>query len=148
MTQIKNPFLDSFNDAFKQFSEQSNAFDFSEYLQSAQKNFDSISSANQIFAEGLQELAQRQLQIVQQNADAALTFFKEVASSKDPKEGAQKQAKFAKDSFENALTNSREMFDIAVSANQKASELLSQQASENIKNLNEKAKKPSGKKAA
>jgi len=133
---------DIFSDAFKSFEafnkslgSKTPSVDFNEVVSAARKNFEVLSTANQAIVEGAQAVAQRQLEIAQANAENLLQMFKEVASSKDTKEGAAKQAEFAKQAIEKSLADSREVFELASKSNSKAYELIGKQVTDNIKEL-------------
>jgi len=129
-------------ETWKSFSEQFSSVDLSDFVSNSRKSFEAFSSANQAFVEGAQAVAQRQLEIAQNNAENALQLLKEVASSKDPREGAAKQIDFAKKAIEKSLSDSREIFEIASKSNSKAYELIGKQVSECIKECS-KAASPS-----
>ena len=149
-----NPFGDAFKafDAFRDYSKQQfPAFDYESFASAVRQNIETIQEANQAIAEGIQAVAKRQAEILQANTDNAFLLFKEIASSSDPKESAQKQAEFAKSSFEKASSDASELIEIASSSNKKAAELISAQVENNLKELNKSAKggaKKAEKKAA
>lgn len=132
-----------FGDAFKSFYENIPAWDASEAVALGRKNIEACSAACQAVAEGVQAVAQRQFEIIQSNVESTLEMWKQVASSKDPKESATKQADFAKNIFEKSIEDSRELAEIASKSNNKVIELVNRQVAECIKECSKAASQAS-----
>jgi phasin family protein len=112
-------------------------------LMSAQeKNIAALKQANQHAAEGLQALATRQMEMMQQVMQGAASAAKEVAASGGPKEAAAKQAEVAKAAFEQAVANMREMAELVSKSSNQAFEVITQRAAEGLEELKQLSKKP------
>lgn len=136
---------------FGQFNAQAGLEDAAEAVRN---NFEAIVAANTALVEGAQAVAQRQVKALQAGAEEAIEFAKDIASSKDPKEGAAKQAEFAKAAFEKSLAEGREQFEIASQSGNKAAEVIGKQVTQNIRQFSDatqnaaKQAKQAAKKAA
>ncbi len=123
------------------------AFDSSQLIEQSKKNFEAAQQAQQILAEATQSFFQRQFEIAQANAEGALQLVKEIASSKDAKDSAAKQATYARNAVEKAANDASELSEIASKASTKATEIVSKQVTENFEQATKAAAKPA-KKAA
>jgi phasin family protein len=83
--------------------------DMQELLHAQKKNIAALTEANRHAVEGLQALARRQSEILQQAMKSAADAAKATAGAGGPKEAAAKQAELAKAAFEHAVANMREM---------------------------------------
>jgi len=144
-----NPFSDAFKvfDAWKNVGKQVPAFDSEEVSNLVRKNIEVAQQAQEAFAEGAQTIIKRQLEIAQANAEGTLELFKVVASSKDPRESAAKQADFAKTAFEKAAVDANELADIAAKSSNKVAEIIGKQVSDNLKETTKTQKKAASKAA-
>ena len=146
MSSDKNPFL---NFDFGKF-DVSKAFadfkvpgvDMEALLTAQKKNIAALTEANQHAVEGVQALAQRQIEIFQQAMKGAADAAREVASAGGPKEAAAKQAELAKAAFEHAMANMREMADMVSKSSNQAFSVITKRVAEGLEELKEKAKTP------
>ncbi|MBI3446539.1 MAG: phasin family protein [Magnetospirillum sp.] len=88
------------------------------------KNIDALTQANKLAFEGLQNVVKRQVEILRQTMDEVAQVSKDFAEPGNPQDKAAKQAEFAKDAFERALSNARELAEMITKANSEAFELL------------------------
>ncbi len=134
MTQ-NNPFADAFKmfDAFKGFGAQSPNVNFDETIALAKRNYETWQEANQVLAEAAQEIAGLNARIAEQNTKNAMELLNSIASSKDPRESAAKQADFAQEVFEKASKDAKQISDIAQKSSNKANDLIKNQISKNIR---------------
>ncbi|MGF1561359.1 MAG: phasin family protein [Geminicoccaceae bacterium] len=92
-----------------------------------QKNFDALAKANQLLAEGVQSVMQRQAEILQgamtEASGAAQEMVKSGASG-EPKENATKGYESAKAQFEKQLSNLEELTEIMSKAQREAMSLI------------------------
>lgn len=142
----QNPFQDAFKsweNSFKAMTPKTPAFDFNDAFSTMQNNFETMVAAQREMAEGMQKVAKRQVEIAQNNTEEAMNLFKDIAASRDPKESASKQAEFAKNAFEKAANDTRELMEIATDSNNRAAEIIGKQMSENLSQANEAADKVS-----
>jgi len=146
MSSDKNPFL---NFDFSKFDVQKVFADFKvpgvdmEALLNAQKkNIAALTQANQHAVEGMQALAQRQVEILQQAMKGASEAAKEVVAAGGPKEAAAKQAELAKAAFEQAVSNMREMAEMVSKSSNQAFSVITKRVAEGLEELKGKAKSP------
>ncbi len=126
-----NPFADVFGN----FSNQVPSFNFAEAVEAGKKNFEVFQEANQAIVEGAQEFTEKQIEIAKANTESAIKLFKEVASSRDIRDGASKQADFAKKAFEKATKDTNDLIEIASKSNNKAAEIVGKQVSEPMQDI-------------
>ena len=133
MTQA-NPFIDSFKDAFKVFGELPNnkTFDVNPLIQAQRRNSEAFSAVSQVFTESVQAVIRRQAEIMQAGTTEMLQLVKDVAASPNPEATVATQTAFAKNSFENALSNTRELAEIVSKSSIEVFDVLSQKLSENV----------------
>jgi len=111
-------------------------------LNAQQKNIAALTRANQHAAEGLEALARRQLEILQQAMKGAADAAKQVASAGSPKEAAAKQAELAKAAFEQAVANMCDMAEMVSNSSNKAFDVISKRVTEGLQELKQRAQKP------
>ena len=116
--------------------------DMQALLSAQEKNIAALKQANQHAAEGVQALAKRQLEMLQQAMQGAATAAQQVAHAGGPKEAAAKQAELAKVAFEQALANMREMADLISKSSNQAFEVIAQRAADGLEELKQLARKP------
>lgn len=127
-------------------SEQVFDFDVSKYLgdfkvpgvdvetivASQRKNIEALTQANKMAFEGLQNVVKRQAEILRQTMDEAAQVAKDFAEPGTPQDKAAKQAEFAKDAFERALGNARELAEMITKANSEAFDLLNKRFTQSL----------------
>jgi len=116
--------------------------DVPELLNAQQKNIAALTQANQHVVEGLEALARRQLEILQQAMKGAADAAKQVVVTRGPKEAAAKQAELAKAAFEQAVANMRDMAEMVSKSNNKAFDVISKRVTEGLEELKQRAQKP------
>lgn len=117
------------NDLWKSWGELgAPSLDYKDAVSSGRKNVEAFIAAGQIIAESAQTIARKQAETARSSAQDLIELWKDVSSSKSIESSAAKQAEFAKNSLEQSLNNSRELFDLASKANAEAYEILSKQA--------------------
>lgn len=128
-----NPFADAFKafDAFKSYY-PSSANGLDDAISLSKRNIEAIQEAGQVMVEGVQQIISLQTKIFEQNAKQALELFNSIASSKDPRESAAKQASYAQEAFEKAASDAKQLADIATKSSSKAGDLLKAQVTKNI----------------
>lgn len=128
-----NPFgLPDFSQMFQQM--QMPGVDFEALMQQGQKNIEAVQEANRAVAEGWQALAQKQAEIFQQTMQQ-WTENMQASTSGSPTENMEQQAQAAREGFEQALANMREMAQIAADSQSKAMEIMRQRFEENMRNM-------------
>ena len=129
----ETPFLD-FTKLMNQF--RLPGVDFAALVDRERKNIEALAKANRIAFEGWQRLIRRQAEIFQE------TMKKVVAEA--GQEAAKKRADLAKEGFEKALADMRELAEMATQSQKEAFDVVRKRIEENvegIRNLGKKAGK-------
>ncbi|MBI5163633.1 MAG: phasin family protein [Magnetospirillum sp.] len=135
--------------ASKQQGEQLFDFDVSKYLGefkmpgidveslvgSQRKNIEALSQANRLAYDGMQAVVKRQVEILRQTMDEVAQATKDMAEPGTPQDKASKQTTLAKDAFERALGNMRELSEMMAKANSEAFELLNKRFSQSMEEM-------------
>ena len=128
-----NPFgLPDFSQMLQQM--QMPGVDYEALMQQGQKNIEAVQEANRAVAEGWQALTQKQAEIFQQTMQQ-WTENMQAAASGAPAENMEKQAQAAREGFEQALANMRELAQIAADSQSKAMDIMRQRFEENLRNM-------------
>ena len=111
---------------------------------SQRKNIEALTQANKLAFEGVQAVFKRQVEIIRQSLEEGATIAKEMVEAGTPHDKAIRQTELAKDVFERALSNARELSEIIAKSNNEAFELLNKrftQVLDEIKDSISKAKR-------
>jgi len=120
------------------------SLDVEAIMASQRKNIEALTAANKAAAEGMQQVATRQAQILQESLDEASKTFADFGKSGNPSDAAAKQADLFKVAFEKALVNMSELADMVAKSSTEATTLVNERISESldeIKALSKKAAK-------
>lgn len=98
--------------------------DVESLVSSQRKNIEALTQANKLAFEGVQAVFKRQVEILRQTLEESSTIAKELVEAGTPQEKAVRQTELAKDAFERALANSRELSEIIAKSNSEAFDLL------------------------
>jgi phasin family protein len=135
-SQNNNPFMDG----FKMFTDGNmfsnnkmmQMFDMNQMMTIQRRNAEMMSAANQSIAENMQALMRRQAEVMQSGAADMFQMVKEIAISPNPEVGMSKTANFTKNSFENAMSNTREMAEMAVKSGMEMFDMMSKRMADNM----------------
>jgi phasin family protein len=129
--QSKNPWPD-LSELLKQF--QIPGVDLGKWLDSQRQNIQALQQANQAAVQGWQSLMTRQAEQLRESLEA---WQQAVSNSTqgEPGEAAQKQLELGQKAFEKALSNMRELADIAVKAQSDAADIIRKRFEESLKEL-------------
>ncbi len=106
--------------------------DFAKLADDAQKNIEALQEANRTVAAGWQSLAEKQMEIFQQTMQTWQSAMPGAENS--PAESAQKQSDLAREAFEQAIANMRELAEIAADSQSQAFEIMRSRFEENMRN--------------
>lgn len=106
--------------------------DIDTLVSSQRKNIDALTQANKLAYDGLQAVVKRQAEILRQTVDEIAQATKDITEPGNPQDKAAKQAELAKESFERALANLRELSEMVAKANTEAFDLLNKRFSQNL----------------
>ena len=91
-----------------------------------------MTQANKLAFEGLQNVVKRQVEIQRQAMDEVALVSKDFVEPGTPQDKAAKQTEFAKDAFERALSNARELSEMIAKANSEAFDLLNKRFTQSL----------------
>ena len=132
-----------FSNTLKQY--KLSGVDLDSLVASQKKNLEALTSANRVAFEGLQAVAKRQAEILQETMNEASKAVDQLSKAGSPPEIAAKQAELAKSAFERALANMRELAEMVSKANQEATNTVNARISaslDEIKDFALKLKQP------
>ena len=114
--------------------------DVSGFIEAQRKNIEALTQANQAAYEGMQELAKRQMEILQETVTEWQAALTETAN----REGstAAQRAEAAEKTFGKAFANMRELADMAAKAQTQAWEVVQKRFQENLADLRSLMKPP------
>lgn len=115
--------------------------DVDSIVASQKKNLEALTSANRVAIEGLQAVVKRQAEILQETMNEASKAVDQLSKAGSPPEVAAKQAELAKDAFERALGNMRELAEMVAKANQEATNTINARISASLDEMKEVALK-------
>ena len=110
-------------------------------VETQRKNLEAFTQANQLVGEGVQAVARRQVEIVQQAFADVPGLLAEWTQLGAPQERLAKNAEVAKTAFEKGLANARELAELATKANTEAFNVISSRFTESLEEVNDYAKK-------
>ncbi|MBM3523487.1 MAG: phasin family protein [Alphaproteobacteria bacterium] len=101
-----------------------NAVDMQALVDAQRRNLEALARANQVAADGMKALAQRQGEIMRQSMEQASAAMRDLMAASSPEEKAARQAEIAKAAFERAVANARDMADMVAKAQQEAGDVI------------------------
>lgn len=114
--------------------------DFSKLIELNTQTLAALQEAGTIWAEGGKKLAERQAEIARTNIQATTETAKELATIKGVEAYIAKQSDLLKQSFEQAVENTRELAEMAGKTSTEAGEVLTKQMLANVDALTKAAK--------
>lgn len=99
------------------------------------KNIEAVTAANKVAFEGMQAVATRQAEILRQTMQEMSSVMSDLMSAGTPEERVAKQADLAKQAFEKALANMREIAEMITKANTEAADLINKRISATLDEL-------------
>lgn len=100
------------------------AVDMEAFAASQKKNIEAVTTANRAAAEGLQALAKRQAEVLQETMRETSQAVAEMSKSMNPGDVMAKQAELVRSAFEKGVTTMREMADIVSKSNREATDAI------------------------
>ncbi len=131
--------VDEFAKMMKQYNLPN--VDMDSLVASRKKDLEALTTANRVAFEGLQAVAKRQAEILQETMNEASKVVDALSKAGSPQDVAAKQAEIAKDGFEKALSNMRELAEMVAKANQEATSAINARISASLDELKEMALK-------
>jgi phasin family protein len=130
-TTGETPFFD-FTKLMSQF--RLPGVDFAALVDRERKNIEALAEANRIAFEGWQSLVRRQAEILQET-------MKKVVADAGQEDAIKKRADLAKEGFEKALANMRELAEMATKSQKEAFEVVRKRIEENVEGIRNFGKK-------
>ena len=94
--------------------------DIDKLIAPQQKNIEAVAEANRVAVEGIQALARRQVDVLQETMKEASEAVSSLSKAGSPAELAAKEAELAKSAFKKSVATMREMAEILVKSSQEA----------------------------
>ena len=98
--------------------------DVESLVASEKKNLEAVTSANQVAFQGLQAVAKRQAEILQEMMNEASTAVDSLSKAGSPREIVAKSTELAHGAFEHALTNMKQLAELVTKASQEATNTI------------------------
>jgi phasin family protein len=100
------------------------------------KNIEALTTANKLAVEGMQAIAKRQSEILAQAMAEVSNVTQQLSgAASNPQEATAKQAEVAKQAFEKALANMRELAEMINKANTDAFAVINKRVAESLEEL-------------
>ncbi len=116
--------------------------DIDSVVSSQRKNIEALTQANRVAYEGFQAVVKRQAEILRQTMDEVSRAARDIAEPGTAQDKAAKQADMAKDAFERALSNARELAEMIAKSNTEAFDLLNKRFTQTLEELRDTFAKP------
>src|SRR5512134_1085089 len=129
--------MEEFSKMLKQYNLQ--GVDMDALMASQKKNLEALTQANRVALEGLQAVAKRQAEILQETMNEASKAVDVLSKAGSPTEVAAKQAELAKDAFERALANMRELAEMVAKSNEEATSTINARISATLDEIKDMA---------
>lgn len=129
--------VEEFSSAMKQF--RLPGVNIESVVDSQKKNLEALTSANRVAFEGLQAVAKRQAEILQETMNEASKAVDSVSKAGSPPEMAAKQLEIAKQAFDKAIGNMRELAEMVSKANEAAANTVNGRISATFDEIKELA---------
>ena len=126
-------YTNPFNDMLK------NTFDYNQFLTTGRRNLEAASEASQAIVESAQAISRRGAEIARESVEGAMKASKDIFTSGTPETNIAKQTEFAKTTFENSLSNFREMSEMVAKSCFEAFDVLTSRAAETIEEISKAA---------
>ncbi|MDG4574988.1 MAG: phasin family protein [Defluviicoccus sp.] len=129
--------VEEFSNALKQY--RLPGVNIEAVVASQKKNLEALTSANRVAFEGLQAVAKRQAEILQETMNEASKAVDSVSKAGSPPEMAAKQLEIAKQAFDKAIGNMRELAEMVAKANEAAASTVNTRISATLDEIKELA---------
>ena len=115
--------------------------DVDSLVEAQRKNIEALTAANQAAVEGVQTLATRQNEILQETLKGTTEALTDISKSEGIEDVTAKQAELLKGSFEKALGNMKEMAELVAKSNADTSKAISGRIAESLEEIHVQAAK-------
>lgn len=133
-----------------------NSFDMREMMDASRKSIQAFSEAQQVAAESMQAIIQRQTEIMSQLVQDQSTVARGILAEGTPEEKVARGAELIRETYEKAYGAAKEVSDIANKSTREACDIINERFSACLEEIQssaedakeKKSKKADGKKAA
>jgi phasin family protein len=108
--------------------------DLNKWAESQRENIKALQDANQTAVQGWQNLMTRQAEILRESLEAWQQAVADGAAS-EPGEVAQKQLELGQKAFGKALSNMRELAEMAIKSQTEAADIIRKRVEQNLRDL-------------
>ncbi len=115
-------FMGDFQKAFSEYKIP--GVDGNLIIESQKKNVEALAQANKVALEGMQAVFKRQAEILGQAMEEMQSTFKDISVAGEPQDKVAQQTDLVKDAVEKALSNMRELAEMAGKSNTEAFETI------------------------
>jgi len=115
--------------------------DMDSLIASQRKNVEAVTAANRVAFEGVQAVAKRQAEILQETMNEAASALDTLLKSGNPTDAAAKQVEIAKQAYEKALANMRELAEMVSKSNDEATQAINARITESLDEIKDMAMK-------
>jgi phasin family protein len=109
--------------------------DMGQIMDAQRRNMEAFAAASKLTVEGMQAVAKRQGELLNQMMEDAGRNMKNLLAERSPDAQLVRQTELVKEGFERAIANLREMGEIVQKSNSEAFNVLNQRVSENLDEL-------------
>lgn len=118
------------NQYFGEFKAPS--FDVESLMATQRKNLEALAAANRLAVEATQAVFKRQTEVLRQTLEQIAASGRDVAGAGSVQEKAARQTDIARDQFERAVSNAREIAEMIARSNTEAADLLNKRFAESL----------------
>lgn len=104
-------------------------------MNTQRKNIEALTNANKLAVEGMQAVAKRQAEMLNESMAAVSAAAQEISSARSPQEFTSKEVELAKEALEKALSNMRELAELVGKSNSEAFEVVNTRFNESLNEL-------------
>ena len=104
--------------------------DMDAMLGAYRRNLEALSAANRVALEGAQQVARRNMEIMQQTMGEMTEAMRSLSATEGPQDRAGKQAEMMKSAYERAVAHMKELADLIQRSNGEAMDVLNQRFAE------------------
>ncbi len=108
------------------------AVDVDKFVAAQKKNFEALTAANKVAAEGFQAVFQRQVAIARENLEEMTAAMQELTAAGEPEVKVARQAELTKEGYERAVAVLKELTDAVTKTNTDVFDLLNKRFVEGL----------------
>lgn len=118
--------------------------DIEQIVSIQRRNFEAITAANQMTVEGIQSVVRRQAEIVRETLEDASSMLSDLTAAGTPEDKIIRQLERVKRAYDNAMSNVRELAELAAKSNGEAVDVVTNRISDSIDEIKSATRKSNG----